>query len=457
MTKVNSRVVDLENGNITGALMALALPIMGSMLIQMAYTLVDTAWVGLLGSNAVAAVATAGQIIWIGQGVAMIPQFGGQILTGKELGAANLHGARKIASVAIRQAVIFMVLYSSIICVFRGNFIGFFHLNNRSTIAMAHVYTLIVGIGMPIYGLNTVINGQFTSMGDSRTPLYFNSTGVVINMLLDPILMFGAIGFPRLGVYGAAIATVLSQLIVLILYIIAMIRDNHLFVELELLGRIDVREFMRIFKLGIPPALQTVFFALVSIVISRIVVRYGDSVLAIQRVGGMIESVTWMVADGFSLAMTSFTARNFGAKKGNRIKAGYRSAIRMMTLYGAIISAAFLLFAVPIFRIFLHEENVVQLGGVYLRIQAISQIFICLSAISCGAFNGLGETKLPAYISIGAKVLRIPLALVFIHVANSITGAWWALTLTSVLEGALIAFLFYRHLQKGINYDRIWR
>ena len=67
MTKVNSRVVDLENGNITGALMALALPIMGSMLIQMAYTLVDTAWVGLLGSNAVAAVATAGQIIWIGQ------------------------------------------------------------------------------------------------------------------------------------------------------------------------------------------------------------------------------------------------------------------------------------------------------------------------------------------------------------------------------------------------------
>lgn len=445
--------VDLENGNISKALMALALPIMGSSLVQMAYTIIDTAWVGLLGSNAVAAVATASQALWIGQGIAMVPQFGGQILTGQELGAGNIGRARIVAGETLKQGVILLIIYTFLILFFRDSIIAFFHLNNQSTINMAHEYIFIVGISMLLNGMNAVINGQFTSMGDSKTPFIFNSAGVIANIILDPVMMLGWFGFPKMGVSGAALATLISQLIVTVLYIVAMIKDEYLFTDIGLFRKLNIREFKRIFKLGLPPAFQTVGFAFIAILVTRIAVQFGDSIIAIQRVGAMIESVTWMTADGFALAMTSYTARNYGAKKEKRISEGYKVGISMMGIYGAIITVLFLLFAVPVFRIFLHEERIVLLGAVYLRIQAVSQPFMCLSSISRGAFSGIGKTKLPSILGISITALRVPLSLLLISFSHTIVMVWIVISVTTVAEGAVLTYLYIKQLRKGIKYD----
>lgn len=445
--------VDLENGSISKALMSLALPIMGSSLVQMAYTIIDTAWVGVLGSNAVAAVATASQVLWIGQGIAMIPQFGGQILTGQELGAGNLKRARIVASETLKQGILLITIYTLMVCVFRDNIIAFFRLNNHATIDMAHDYIFIVGISMIFNGMNAVINGQFTSMGDSKTPFRFNAIGVIANILLDPLMMFGWAGFPKMGVSGAAVATLISQLIVTVLYTIAMLRDDYLFTGVKLLQKINFHEFKRIFKLGLPPAFQTVGFAFIAILVTRIAVQYGDAIIAIQRVGAMIESVTWMTADGFALAMTSYTARNYGAQKELRISEGYKVGIRMMGIYGMLVTVVFLLFAVPIFRIFLHEERIILLGAIYLRIQAISQPFMCLSSISRGAFSGLGKTKLPSILGLAITALRVPLSLLLISFSNTIIMVWIVISITTIAEGVLLTYLYKRQLKRGIKYD----
>ena len=210
--------IDLLNGNIAGALFWLSLPIMGTQFIEMAYNLFDTMWVGQLGNQAVTAVGVAGSFMWLGSGLAMIPQIGGQVMTGQSIGEGNIAKARRFARTAIQLMLLFMAVYSLICIVFRHQLISFFRLHDPDTAAFAASYLSLVSLGHIVMGFNYVMQGILTAAGDSKTPFKYNATGAVLNIVLDPVLIFGIGPFPELGVNGAAIATVFSELVVTVLF-----------------------------------------------------------------------------------------------------------------------------------------------------------------------------------------------------------------------------------------------
>ena len=440
--------IDLLNGGIAGGLFWLALPIMGSQFVQMAYNLFDTMWVGQLGNQAVTAVGTAGSFLWISQGIAMIPQIGGQIMAGQSIGEGDMDKARRYARESIQLMLAVMLIFSAVLIIFRHQLISIFRLHDPVTVAHGEMYLMIVAFSLVVMGFNFVMEGLLTATGDSKTAFKYNLIGMLLNIVLDPLMIFGIGPFPEMGVNGAAAATVFSECVSAVFFVRFIVKDDYLFAGFDLSQKYDRHEVVHLAKLGAPPAIFNIVFASISIVISRMIVVYGDAAIAIQKIGGQIESVSWMSSDGFAYAMNSFTAQNYGAEKYDRVRKGFVTGTKMMTVYGLLITALLILGAGPIFSLFINEPEIIAGGAVYLRIAGVSQLFICYEIATTGAFNGLGKTKFPAAVGMILTVARIPLCYLLIPVFGGIDGIWWAITISSILKGIVLMIAYLRELKR---------
>lgn len=439
--------IDLLNGNIVSALFWLSLPIMGTQFIEMAYNLFDTMWVGQIGNQAVTAVGAAGTFMWICSGIAMIPQIGGQVMVGQSIGEGDMDKARRYAREAIQLMIAFMFIYGALCIIFRHPFISFYRLHNADTAAASAAYLAIVSAGDLAMGMNLVMTGLLTAAGDSKTPFKYNASGAVLNIILDPLLIFGIGPFPEMGVNGAGIATLFSECVVSLMFIRFIIKDDYLFRDFNIFAGFEAKEIVRIVKLGTPPAIFNIGYAFISMVISRIIVTFGDAAIAVQRIGAQIESVSWMTADGFMYSMTAFTSQNYGAENYTRVKQGFKTGTAMITVYGIAVTALLVLCAAPIFSIFIHEPDVIAGGTNYLRIVGLSQLFMCYELATSGAFNGIGRTKLPAAVGLALTAARIPACYLLMPYLG-INGVWWAISISSILKGTILNILYIRALKK---------
>ena len=188
---MKSHHVDLLNEAIAPALTRLALPIMATSLVQMLYNLTDMAWIGRLGAGAVTAVGSAGMYTWFSQGFAILARTGGQVKTAHCLGAGENDSAAQYARGALQLGILFAVLYGLVSLFGASRLIGFFKLNSPEVIAQAEWYVRIA-CGLVIFSyLNAILTGLLTAAGNSRTPFIVNVAGLVFNVVLDPVLIFG--------------------------------------------------------------------------------------------------------------------------------------------------------------------------------------------------------------------------------------------------------------------------
>lgn len=435
------RHIDLLHGKILRSLTGLALPIMATSLVQTAYNLTDMAWIGRVGSAAVAAVGAAGMYTWLSSGIVTLARMGGQIKVAHSLGEGESREAVEYGRGAIQLTILLALLFALIINLFAGELIGFFGLSSEKIVRSARIYLRITG-GLILFSfLNQTMTGLFTAIGDSRTPFLANATGLVMNMVLDPLLIFGVGPFPRMEAAGAAAATVTAQMTVTAVMMWRASRDTVLFDKLCLWHRTALRYFLVILKLGVPSSLQSMLYSGISMVLTRMVATWGDAAVAVQRIGGQVECISWMTAEGFGSAMNAFTGQNFGARLYERVKKGYRIALAIIGLWGTFTSCLLIFGAEPIFRIFIQEAEVVPLGISYLVILGIGQMPMCEELLTVGALQGQGKTLSCSLITIVLTAARIPLAVFLTGTGLGLDGIWWALTATSIAKG--IVFVSY--------------
>ena len=434
--------VELLQGPITGALMKLSLPIMGTSLIQMAYNLTDMIWVGRLSSNAVAAVGVAGMYLWLSRGLAAFPRMGGQIRVGQCLGAGEVQEARNYARGAMQIGIGLGLLYGLICAAFSGPLIGFFHLTDSAVIRDARWYLIITGGGIIFSFINLVMTGIMTAMGNTVATFRATLEGMVINLFLDPMLIFGIGPFPRLEVVGAALATLFAQVIVFLVFLVIAWKDEVIFRHLHLAGKTDRTLIREITKIGTPVAVQQMIFTFISMGIARVISGWGEAAIAAQKVGSQVESISWMAAEGFSSAINAFTAQNYGADNRERVRSGYRAAVKLTIVWSIFTTLLLVVFPEPIFRIFITEKDVIPMGVSYLRIIGYSQILMCLEITTSGAFQGMGRTIPPTVESIVLTSARIPLAILLSATVLGLDGIWWSLTITSIAKGIVLVTWF---------------
>ena len=334
--------------------------------------------------------------------------------------------------------------YALLSLVFTKQMVGFFQLADAEAHAAAMSYTKIA-CGLIVFSFMTLtLTGLYTAQGDSKTPFLANLIGLVTNMILDPVLILGPGPFPKLGVTGAAIATVTAQAIVMSIMALAVIirKKENVLKGIHLLAKIPREYLGGICRIGIPTAVQGMAYCAISMVLTRMVSGYGAEAVATQRVGGQIESISWNTADGFAAALNAFIAQNYGAGKMDRVKKGYRASLWTVGIWGILITLAFVCFPRPIAEIFFHEPKAITTAVGYLIIIGFSEAFMCVALTTVGALSGLGRTKLCSIISITFTSARIPLAIILGGLMG-LSGIWWALSATSIVKGIIFTCTFF--------------
>jgi putative MATE family efflux protein len=448
--------INLTEGNIIKTLTKLAIPIMGTSFIQMAYNLTDVMWLGRLSTKAVAAAGTAGFFMWLANSLVLITQVGLGVNVAQNIGKGDIKMAKDYTNTGFQTGIIIALIYAAILVIFNKELISFFNLKELDVIHMSESYLRIIGSGIIFHLLNPIFSVSLNSSGNSVTPFRTNAIGLLFNIVIDPVLIFGLGPFPKMGIKGAAIATILSQLIVTIGFVIAGKRNELIYSHVKIFKEFDFTKSVTIIKLGLPPAVQNTVHAFVSMIITRIIAKFGALPIAVMTVGSQIESLSWTTSEGFSAALSAFVGQNFGAMKYNRVKEGYHKGIKVLTGFGLAVSLLFILFPEPIFSIFTPEDPLaIKAGGAYLRILGLSQAFMSLEIGTAGSFNGLGKTLPPTAVGTTLNILRIPAAIILSGTSLGVEGVWWAISMSSVLKGIILYIMITMEFRKDIYYTTL--
>lgn len=434
---------DLTKGPIFSTIIKLVLPIIATSLVQMAYQLTDMLWIGRVGSEAVAAVGSAGFFVWFGFAFIIISKVGAEVGVAMALGRDDRVQARRYGRNALQINIITAVLYGSALFFAYQPLIAFFRLQDTGVITMAESYLRVVAVGTFFAFINPVFTGIYNGMGQSKIPFYVNSIGLLVNIVLDPLLIFGWGMFPTMGVIGAAIATVIAQSVVTIVFLVIFLGAHAPFPRISFIAPLQKKIAATIVRYGSPVAIQSGLFTVFAMFIARLIATWGPVPIAVQKVGSHIEAISWMTAGGFSSALSAFVGQNFGAGKWDRIQKGYTAGLIAVTIIGSIATILLVFFAKPIFKLFIPEPAALEQGIIYLRILGLSQIFMCWEIATSGSFNGLGRTVPPSVVSVILTGLRVPVAyLLALHTSLGLTGVWWSISMSSVVKGIILVIWF---------------
>lgn len=426
--------IDLTQGSILKVITLLALPIMGSSFLQLTYSLIDMIWVGRLGSQAVASIGASGLFIALGYAINTLVVTGTSIKVAHEVGRKQEVAIREYINAGLILNTMISIMYGLILLFFGKFFIVFLDIKNIRIEQDAYLY-LLLHIPILFFAFfNMFYVRVLGSFGDTKSALRISGIGLVFNIILDPLWIYGF----KLGVLGAAIATLCANIMMFILF---NVKGKQFFRYQKEIG-LNRYKFREILRLGTPMAVQRILFTLVGIGLAKMIAQFGAEAIAAQKIGLQIEGVAFMVVGGLSGAVASFVGQNYGAKNYRRIHQAYHRSLLIGGAYAALMAVIFFSIPEQLASLFVKDTITIGIASSYLRVLGATQIFSAVEMVSNGTFTGVGLPKIPATISIVFTVLRIPLALVLIPFWE-LDGIWISIALTSALKGT-VAYLIYK-------------
>lgn len=261
---------NLTQGPILKQLFTLAMPIMATSFIQMAYSLTDMAWVGRIGSEAIAAVGSVGILTWMSTSISLLNKVGSEVSVGQAIGAQNEQAARAFASHNLTLSLLISLSWGALLFIFATPIISIYELEPHIA-KMAVEYLRIIATAFPFVFLSAAFTGIFNAAGRSKIPFSINGIGLITNIILDPIFIFGL----SWGTTGAAIATWLAEATVCILFIYQLKQKKILWDDFRLFTKLKKQYTRHILKIGLPVAALNTLFAFVNMFLGRTATEQG--------------------------------------------------------------------------------------------------------------------------------------------------------------------------------------
>ena len=445
--RVMKGIKNLTEGPILRQLFMLAMPIMATSFIQMAYSLTDMAWVGRLGSEAIAAVGSVGLLTWMTTSLALLNKVGSEVSVGQAIGMKDETAAKCFATHNITLSLIVSAIWAFVLFTFAPFIIRFYELEPHIA-ANAINYLRIVSTAFPFVFMSAAFTGIIKAGGRSKLPFTINGIGLVANMILDPLFIFVF----DWKTDGAALATWLAQACVFGLFVYQLKFKKILWEDFRFLGKLKSIYTKKIIKIGLPVATLNTLFAFVNMFLGRTASTVGGHIgLMAMTTSGQIEAITWNTSQGFSTALSAFVAQNYAARKISRVMKALKSTLYMTLVFGTLCSLLFIFYGNNVFAIFVPEKEAYEAGGLALRIDGYSQLFMMLEIVIQGVFYGMGRTIPPAIISISCNYLRIPMAMLFVSFGWGLPGIWWTICITSIIKGIIILIWFLTIKKKTLD------
>jgi len=437
----HSRLV--VSGPLVKAIFTLAIPPVLGMFMEIALSVTDFYWVGHLGAAAQDAIASSMVVIWTLFSALSIICIGVAALVSRNVGANEPGKAAHFVRQAVWMALILGGLVGIIGLFSTSTLLNFMNAGD-ATQHHAQPYLRVFFLVCPFLFLAETAYSVFRASGDTKTPVKVGITVVVVNMLLDPLLIFGWGPVPALGVAGASIATGVAWLIGMVLIYRLMVSGRlgysvgRLFGEIPALG-----SFGRIARIGLPISTQQLTFVLVYWFLIGFVHRFGEAAGAAMGIGNRMESFSYLTCSGFAMAASTLVGQNLGAGQPDRAAKGAWGATGLGISLTLVFSFFFLVLPGPIAGFFTDDPKVQSIAVGYLVILGLSQITMAVEIILEGAFSGSGDTLPPMLVILPGSVARIPLAWYLAFQLDwGINGIWWTLTITTTLKAVILAWWF---------------
>ena len=431
---------DLSYGNEGRLIIRFAIPMLVGNVFQQLYSVVDSIIVGkFIGKEALAAVGTSSPIIFLLIAFMIGVTMGFTIVVSQYFGAKQIENVKK----AINTMYVFLFFISLIVTligILLSEFIFRVIDLSPAIIPQAKLFLNIYFAGLIfLFGYNGT-SAILRGLGDSKTPLYFLIGSVGLNIVLD-LIFVPVLG---LGVGSVAIASVISQGAAFIAQIIYLNR-THKIVRFSLRElRFDREIFSKSIRIGLPTGFQQTFVAFGMVALYWIVNQFGVDANAAYSAAGRIDGFAVMPAMSFAVALSTFVGQNLGAKRPDRVKAGFRATLLMITAITVTISAVVIIFSTFLMRMFTDDAAVIRIGAEYLRIIGASYLLFSTMFIINGLLRGAGDTLVPMFISLFSLwVVRIPIAyLLSKNPSIGLQGVWWSIPI-GWFAGVVLYYYYY--------------
>ncbi|ELZ16822.1 MATE efflux family protein [Haloterrigena salina JCM 13891] len=433
---------DLTEGGIARPLFYLSLPIIVTNLLQTAYNLFDTFWLGQYSTDALAAISFAFPMVFLLISVGMGLSVAGSVLVAQHIGADEESEAEYAASQTVALSLLGATLIGVVGYGFVRELLGLLGAS-RDVLPLATDYMQVISLGMPFMFGFFVFIALMRGYGDTITPMLVMFGSVLLNVVIDPFLIFGWGPFPELGIQGAAIATVFSRGLALAVGLAIMFRGAR-GVKIRLgQMRPDLSYARKLVGIGVPASVEGMGRALSINLLLVIVAFFPDTVVAAYGVGTRVFSVIFLPAVAVARGVETMTGQNVGAGKPDRAADAANFAARVMFVVLGALGVVAWLGARPIIAVFTTDPEVVDIGVTFLRYVAPSFGFIGVMRAYNGSFRGTGKTLTAAAIVLVIYAgIRLPTAYGLSR-AIGYEGIWIAFAVSNVV-GAALAYGWYR-------------
>jgi len=429
-----------------------ALPAVASNLLMTLFTTADAYWVGTrVGPEGLAAVSTSVFWVWLVVAVAEGVALGLTALAARRHGEGDAPEAARVAGGALVFALALGALLGAAGIAGVDTLFGFMQTPPEVT-ALARDYLRLYLAGLPLIFGYFCVDATFRAAGDTRTPLAILGASVAATLLLDPILILGLGAAPKLGIAGAALALVSTRGTAFVVGAWLLwrrgmlrrpgasaragreVRADRLVVSVASVAR-------RVLRIGLPTAVTGVIFSFIYVALTRTTTRFGTPALAALGLGHRIESWLYMIGVGFGAAAAAIVGQNLGARRVERAERAGWITMAFGMVPAAAMCAASLTIPETLALAFTKDPTVVSETARYLRINALSQLFLPAEIVLEGALGGAGDTVPPMLTSTALTALRIPLAAWWATEWGP-AGIWWAISLTAAGRGVAMMLLW---------------
>ena len=430
----------MTSGSIWKKMVFFALPILLGNLFQQMYNTVDSLIVGnFLGSSALAAVSSSGSLIFMLIGFLSGIASGAGVIVARRFGAGDREGLHKAVHTTVALGIVSGILMTVVGVLLSPQILRWMD-TPESVMPGSVAYLQIYFCGSLGFVMYNIFVGILQAVGDSRHPLYYLIVSSVVNLVLDIVF----IGFVKTGVGGAALATVISQMVSAFLCLLQMVRSKEIYrLELKRIA-FDGKMLKEIIRIGLPSGVQNSIIAFANVVVQSNINAFGEMAMAGYGAYTKVEGFGFLPITSFTMALTTFVGQNLGAKQYDRTRKGAKFGILVTVVLAELIGIVVFIFAPQMIAAFDATPEVIAFGIDKSRTAALFYCLLAYSHAIAAVMRGAGKAMVPMVVMMAFWcVVRVTFLSITVPLTHSIQMVYWVYPLTWALS-ALTFFYYYK-------------
>jgi putative MATE family efflux protein len=438
--------MEQEKAQIRSKIFSMILPITAENILQTTASFISMAMIGRIDALSVSAIGISSritQLVWaLFKGVTT----GATVYVSQAYGAGDSKRLKSIVKETFILCMLIVLILQQFIFWNTTRLLSFFK-PEPLLLEGGSMYLRIVSIGLPFQVIVLLVAGILQGMGNAKTPMYIAFLMNLLNIGVGYFLIFGGVGLTALGLKGAAIGLVAAQVIAALIGLFVLSRKYNVlsFKNSSISSNIELGNAIKVFKVGLPSSLESVFWQISALILTRVILSYGTKVLTAYQLGLQAESISFTPASGFAVAATAFIGQALGSGKGEKGKLYIKELLKGTLIITFVCTLVLLLLPKQIMGLLINDKEVIPIGATYLFFMGLVQFPQNIYGLLNGALRGAGYSNVPMWVAgIGIWVIRIPFVLIVTYILHLGIQFIWIGFCADLIVRFIISLLIYK-------------